>query len=175
MINDENDEATLHLGSEDEEFKSIQSDSPSKGEEREHPYMIGARKAWMRIKAHEYVEAMRKRERYSLPEREVEMKKLYDVLRDEHSLTEELYRTLKEIHGHFLEDYCETRRGKKGQSTFQAIQEAIEEMSRTEDSKKRSTSTSSTQQSQGEEILSERWYEEKITEMMKDRSRHFNL
>ena len=57
----------------------------------------------MKIKAQEYVEAMKKGERYNLPEKEFEVKRLYDVLRDEHSLTKELYGTLKEIHGHFLD------------------------------------------------------------------------
>jgi hypothetical protein len=60
MVNDENDEMTLHLGSEDEGFKSCQSDVPTKSEENEHPDMIGTRKVWMKIKAHEYVEAMKK-------------------------------------------------------------------------------------------------------------------
>ena len=164
MVNEEDDEVTLNLGSEDEGFKSC-------SEDKENPHEKELKKVWMRIKAHEYIEAMKKAKRYNLPETEVEVKRLYDVLRDEHSLTKELYRTLKEIHGHLLEAYCDQDESdhKKGkQSKFQAIQEAIAEVSKIEGTEERSTSSSSTKPSQGDEVLLEKRYEEKIAEGMKD-------
>ena len=107
LIEDEDDEVTLHQGSEDEGFKSCQPDFPSKDESEKHLDKERAIDIEASIKAQEYIEATKKGERYNHPEKVFEVRRLYDVLRDEHSLTKELYDKLKEIHGYFLKECCE--------------------------------------------------------------------
>ena len=53
---------------------------------------------------------------------------MYDVLRDEHSLTKELYDKMKQIHGAFLKDCCEEDESdyaREKRKTFHAIQEIL--------------------------------------------------
>ena len=78
---------------------------------------------------------------------------------------------LKEIHGHFLEacgEEDESDYAKEKRRTFQAIQEVFTKTSQRDGPKEESTSSNSTQPRQGNEELSEKWNEEKITEVMKD-------
>jgi hypothetical protein len=94
------------------------------------------------------------------------------VLRDEHSLTKELYDKMKKIHGAFLKDCCEEDESewtKEILKTFHAIQEILMKSNPEETTKGESTSSSSNQKHKGnDEELLEKWYEEKITKAMKD-------
>jgi hypothetical protein len=95
LVEDEDDEVTLHQDSEDEGFKSCQPEVPDRNGSEEHLYEERAIDVEARTKAQEYIEAAKKGERYNHLEKAFKVRRLYDVLRDEHSLTKELYEKIE--------------------------------------------------------------------------------
>ena len=79
---------------------------------------------------------------------------MYDVLRDEHSLTKELYDKLKKIHGAFLKDCCEedeSEHEKEKRKTFHALQETLTKTNQENMTQRESTSSSSHKEQKGDD------------------------
>ena len=95
------------------------------------------------------------------------MRRLYDVLRDEHSLTKELYDQMQKIHGAFLKDCCEqdeSEWAKEKRKTFRALQEILTKTNQEDTTKRESESSSANQEPKGND-------EELLKNSMKNKSR----